>query len=116
MKIEFLDRCLKSRQQTNGKSNPARGLKNIDPAANAVNCPGEIVGSSLQKHRPLGISDQLPRDRGQLWPRDRLAESSQCPTHAQCRGQSRLQMQIAGSLVSGYGNKWIETHVIGWSM
>ena len=61
MQIQRLDRRLEGRQQPDGKTNAARGVKNVDAAAHALHLPGKIQRAALFKLRPVIGTDDFAR-------------------------------------------------------
>src|ERR1044071_6225755 len=92
MQVKFFDRRLKRGQQPNRKTNPASGLQNIYPAANAMNGLGSIERALLQKARPLLFADELPSIFQQHPGGKGLTGSPQRASHTNGRGQAGFQM------------------------
>jgi hypothetical protein len=114
MKVQTLDGRLKSGQQPNGETDPARSLKNVNPAAQSFDAPGEIEGAPLQKLGPIIGPDHFARPFEHDGRRERFAKRPEAAPHPQDSAQPWLQMKVAGALPFGQGNKFPKIHEF-WS-
>src|ERR1051325_1785225 len=103
MKVEFLDRGLESGQQTDGKTNPARGVQNIYAAADPCNAPGKIIRALLQKPGPFLFTDDRMRHFEEGLGGDWLAGGLQFAANTNGGRERGFQVQIAGALALSHG-------------
>ena|SRR5947207_2478612 len=104
MEIELIDGGLEGGQEANGEANAARGVQDIYPAADALDCPREVKRAALNKMGPLLIANEVTSDFQKGLGGNWLAQHPEGAAHAQSGGQPRFEVQVAGALVIRAGN------------
>src|SRR5215469_7036053 len=103
MQVQCFNGGLKGREQANGKTNAARGLENVDPAADAGNGLGKVRRASLQKLLPL-LAEDFAREARQSLRCNGLAGGAQGAADPQCGRETGFEVQVARALLPCGGN------------
>src|SRR4051812_43277947 len=109
MQIECFERGLKGSEQADGEADAARGLEDVDAAANAGNGSGQIGGAAFEKLRPV-VAKEFAREAGRELRRDGLARGAQGAANPQRRRKAGFEMEVAGALLARGGDEGFEGH------
>jgi len=110
VQVQPLNRRLEGGQEADGETDAAGGLQNINPAAQSLDCAGEIKGTALKKFRPMPGAYRLTRPFQKKLRRDRFGHGPQTAPHPQNRIQTGFQMQVTGPLLLGHGDEFQQVH------
>ena len=77
MEVEFFNGRLKGGQQSDGESDAASRLQDVDPATNALQRAREVGRTAFQKILPVDLADDIARPFQQHFGRNRFTQRAQ---------------------------------------